>query len=158
MIRRPPRSTLFPYTTLFRSQLGVAACLYRLAAARAALQHADHTDLVEPEVGRDQQAQQGQDHDRLPAPHHFRGFVCFVRLSTRDLNASEVGCPSNRLPFTKNVGVPPTPSASPSCTLAWMRPAYRWPSMHASYLSRSRPAARAKSRNRDRGFLPVCAH
>src|SRR3712207_8950455 len=25
MIRRPPRSTLFPYTTLFRSALGVAA-------------------------------------------------------------------------------------------------------------------------------------
>src|SRR5256885_4737137 len=25
MIRRPPRSTLFPYTTLFRSQLGAAA-------------------------------------------------------------------------------------------------------------------------------------
>src|SRR2546425_6563297 len=24
MIRRPPRSTLFPYTTLFRSQLGMA--------------------------------------------------------------------------------------------------------------------------------------
>src|SRR5689334_23428954 len=26
MIRRPPRSTLFPYTTLFRSQLVYAAC------------------------------------------------------------------------------------------------------------------------------------
>src|SRR5256885_10934821 len=26
MIRRPPRSTLFPYTTLFRSQLDVAGC------------------------------------------------------------------------------------------------------------------------------------
>ena len=25
MIRRPPRSTLFPYTTLFRSDLGVVA-------------------------------------------------------------------------------------------------------------------------------------
>src|SRR3712207_7317088 len=25
MIRRPPRSTLFPYTTLFRSRVGVAA-------------------------------------------------------------------------------------------------------------------------------------
>src|SRR5256885_13254913 len=25
MIRRPPRSTLFPYTTLFRSDLGIAA-------------------------------------------------------------------------------------------------------------------------------------
>src|SRR3712207_9079777 len=24
MIRRPPRSTLFPYTTLFRSQLGIS--------------------------------------------------------------------------------------------------------------------------------------
>src|SRR5256885_4367886 len=27
MIRRPPRSTLFPYTTLFRSGLVVGACL-----------------------------------------------------------------------------------------------------------------------------------
>src|SRR5260370_29369934 len=27
MIRRPPRSTLFPYTTLFRSQIGVGAQL-----------------------------------------------------------------------------------------------------------------------------------
>src|SRR2546425_8167811 len=26
MIRRPPRSTLFPYTTLFRSPCGVASC------------------------------------------------------------------------------------------------------------------------------------
>src|SRR5256885_3377260 len=43
MIRRPPRSTLFPYTTLFRSVLhaAIAACLYyadpcsRLHAATA---------------------------------------------------------------------------------------------------------------------------
>src|SRR3712207_8947437 len=34
MIRRPPRSTLFPYTTLFRSLLGRAAAL---AAAGAGL-------------------------------------------------------------------------------------------------------------------------
>src|SRR2546427_6763676 len=27
MIRRPPRSTLFPYTTLFRSRTGRAVCL-----------------------------------------------------------------------------------------------------------------------------------
>src|SRR3989442_10342820 len=26
MIRRPPRSTLFPYTTLFRSELGPGSC------------------------------------------------------------------------------------------------------------------------------------
>src|SRR5215208_7782108 len=30
MIRRPPRSTLFPYTTLFRSMPGVRADLERL--------------------------------------------------------------------------------------------------------------------------------
>src|SRR3712207_8686551 len=31
MIRRPPRSTLFPYTTLFRSELSVAAEVHRAA-------------------------------------------------------------------------------------------------------------------------------
>src|SRR3989440_10995380 len=37
MIRRPPRSTLFPYTTLFRSLMGVsgAAMLQRLQALAA---------------------------------------------------------------------------------------------------------------------------
>src|SRR5438105_13611637 len=28
MIRRPPRSTLFPYTTLFRSKIGAGACQF----------------------------------------------------------------------------------------------------------------------------------
>src|SRR3989449_2976641 len=35
MIRRPPRSTLFPYTTLFRSRLGVAIGRRRIAVHRA---------------------------------------------------------------------------------------------------------------------------
>src|SRR2546427_11821320 len=34
MIRRPPRSTLFPYTTLFRSRAGGAAAAPRRAAAQ----------------------------------------------------------------------------------------------------------------------------
>src|SRR3712207_7391150 len=38
MIRRPPRSTLFPYTTLFRSQVGRGLDDPRLDAARLALQ------------------------------------------------------------------------------------------------------------------------
>src|SRR5258708_39143219 len=29
MIRRPPRSTLFPYTTLFRSDIATGAALYK---------------------------------------------------------------------------------------------------------------------------------
>src|SRR2546422_2266725 len=45
MIRRPPRSTLFPYTTLFRSALD----LQRFGHAhRAILRHAP--DVVAPEV------------------------------------------------------------------------------------------------------------
>src|SRR3712207_8613860 len=37
MIRRPPRSTLFPYTTLFRSVLGVAGLPDRDGAAPVAV-------------------------------------------------------------------------------------------------------------------------
>src|SRR5438309_4619269 len=38
MVRRPPRSTLFPYTTLFRSGLELAlACDLRIASATIAL-------------------------------------------------------------------------------------------------------------------------
>src|SRR5256886_4795173 len=43
MIRRPPRSTLFPYTTLFRSAGQLADLL--LAAPRAGVGH--HVDRVE---------------------------------------------------------------------------------------------------------------
>src|SRR2546425_8561968 len=37
MIRRPPRSTLFPYTTLFRSDAPTSAALSRAAAASGKL-------------------------------------------------------------------------------------------------------------------------
>src|SRR5256884_10006651 len=38
MIRRPPRSTLFPYTTLFRSIFGVAAVVAMLSIGAGAQQ------------------------------------------------------------------------------------------------------------------------
>src|SRR2546430_12341682 len=45
MIRRPPRSTLFPYTTLFRSHCGAPSVpLGRLLVGVA---HAEHRRLVE---------------------------------------------------------------------------------------------------------------
>src|SRR2546430_5578153 len=40
MIRRPPRSTLFPYTTLFRSAVDVAAVGVDVLAEQAHLDHA----------------------------------------------------------------------------------------------------------------------
>src|SRR5947209_13077403 len=39
MIRRPPRSTLFPYTTLFRSHADERACLVPPQRARVRGQH-----------------------------------------------------------------------------------------------------------------------
>src|SRR3712207_7311724 len=38
MIRRPPRSTLFPYTTLFRSRGGVRMTHVRVAVSEAGIQ------------------------------------------------------------------------------------------------------------------------
>src|SRR3712207_8178841 len=54
MIRRPPRSTLFPYTTLFRSQPAQLEALLRSRVVVDALvrRHGDRHqhDLVEPEL------------------------------------------------------------------------------------------------------------
>src|SRR3712207_8421052 len=49
MIRRPPRSTLFPYTTLFRSPLRVLRDRAGSAAARAGGAKARHHPLLRPE-------------------------------------------------------------------------------------------------------------
>src|SRR3712207_8225543 len=59
MIRRPPRSTLFPYTTLFRSD--------QLQVHRVDL---DHPDEPRREQGEREQAQQGHAgrHDGDPEP------------------------------------------------------------------------------------------
>src|SRR2546422_7631606 len=61
MIRRPPRSTLFPYTTLFRSHPQVSG-----RAARGASLHRPHLTQV-PAVGRGVDArgpQGGEQEDR----------------------------------------------------------------------------------------------
>src|SRR5438445_10125644 len=63
MIRRPPRSTLFPYTTLFRSGSGPA--VERLAYRLDEVPHPDGLRLVAVESGA---------HDLLPVVgHHRRG-------------------------------------------------------------------------------------
>src|SRR2546427_2535724 len=52
MIRRPPRSTLFPYTTLFRSQEGTLAAVDReLAEQRHALRAGGQVHRLRVEQG-----------------------------------------------------------------------------------------------------------
>src|SRR5438876_485884 len=103
-----------PYTTP-----SAVPRLHVFAAPGAALQLAEHADLVEPEIGRDEEPHEREEHDRL-TPDHLR---FLVRLSTRALISSEVPRPVYGRPFTKKLGVPRTPSASPSCTLASSRAA-----------------------------------
>src|SRR3712207_4701865 len=47
MIRRPPRSTLFPYTTLFRSEVEEVANNYRLKKKRNKKRRSSRNRLVE---------------------------------------------------------------------------------------------------------------
>src|SRR3712207_8173028 len=53
MIRRPPRSTLFPYTTLFRSDVRGADELGAPVVARGEVELLGRADLLQPAVAED---------------------------------------------------------------------------------------------------------
>src|SRR2546422_1873395 len=56
MIRRPPRSTLFPYTTLFRSQWAQAACGVPVRVAAGAAGAAGARAAREPRRSEEEQS------------------------------------------------------------------------------------------------------
>src|SRR3712207_9423510 len=60
MIRRPPRSTLFPYTTLFRSLPGLAP--RPLRGGQAALRRQGRHRLLEPGPARAARALRSEEH------------------------------------------------------------------------------------------------
>src|SRR3712207_8012658 len=49
MIRRPPRSTLFPYTTLFRSEVGIGDPVQRGEVRQVDQRQVDHLRLAPAE-------------------------------------------------------------------------------------------------------------
>src|SRR3712207_8831316 len=91
MIRRPPRSTLFPYTTLFRSRDGdqrpadlvhglVRGVPRREAFAQVALAVLDHDDrVVDDDADREHEAEQGEDRKstRLNSSHANISYAVF---------------------------------------------------------------------------------
>src|SRR2546422_1405499 len=82
MIRRPPRSTLFPYTTLFRSLL--AHCLERDALVR--LDRADHAPdvLLGKKALRNVHVQRSEEHtSELQSRLHL---VCRLLLEKKKIN------------------------------------------------------------------------
>src|SRR2546422_5377824 len=73
MIRRPPRSTLFPYTTLFRSMLpddrGVAHALGPCRPDVVLAQHLEHPRPREPrDAGGREEAKRDRGQDQVPEP------------------------------------------------------------------------------------------
>src|SRR2546427_8165255 len=80
MIRRPPRSTLFPYTTLFRSGVQLAEAAGIARAIRRGSPSCTETQTLLPDV-------RIRSHVRLPLHHHGREHVLLDRKSTR-LNSS----------------------------------------------------------------------
>src|SRR3712207_8973536 len=85
MIRRPPRSTLFPYTTLFRS---VVAADGRRSRIREAAGIAAHTTTY-PQIALTTILRHTRDHDDTSTEFHTRAgpFTLVDRKSTR-LNSS----------------------------------------------------------------------
>src|SRR2546429_2396854 len=88
MIRRPPRSTLFPYTTLFRSQAtragavpapGGSAHRDRLGGER----HPVHPDRVRQEPGR-----QDRKSTRLNSSHGYISYAVFCLKKKKQANIS----------------------------------------------------------------------
>src|SRR5689334_23581256 len=90
MIRRPPRSTLFPYTTLFRSFLGALSVDRHLGAhdghgrrrqgdRRSAHHHAEEALCLEDDVGRLDELCAAQDRKstRLNSSHSSISYAVF---------------------------------------------------------------------------------
>src|SRR3712207_7291428 len=99
MIRRPPRSTLFPYTTLFRSDLGghhvlAEGALERLERAEEvgalAVEHVHEEKAREPELlGALPQPVGDRKSTRLNSSHANISYAVFC-LKKKNINTSKI--------------------------------------------------------------------
>src|SRR5258708_25381421 len=97
MIRRPPRSTLFPYTTLFRSPVvgetddGRVALFVRFTATERRERGAAHRVLIEPSLDDPctallRRARRSEEHtSELQSPDHL---ICHLLLLKNKLSAA----------------------------------------------------------------------
>src|SRR2546426_8743988 len=97
MIRRPPRSTLFPYTTLFRSFLErVRGCFAFVGSAprgagRAAPHHSPTFDIDEESlvIGAELLTQTDRKSTRLNSSHLVISYAVFCLKKKKTLRATE---------------------------------------------------------------------
>src|SRR2546430_16029955 len=102
MIRRPPRSTLFPYTTLFRSPSRAAACRAAGAARRIprVARAAEHLVEGVPTGGELGTVRLPEDHGaRVPQPADDQGILggYLVPIERGGLPPTEPGDPGHGL-------------------------------------------------------------
>src|SRR2546422_4446383 len=76
MIRRPPRSTLFPYTTLFRSHAGRQLLLVQLHVQAYGALHVRPEVAVEPRIAGDE-ADLDRKSTRLNSSHGYISYAVF---------------------------------------------------------------------------------
>src|SRR5258708_31721177 len=86
MIRRPPRSTLFPYTTLFRShadEIETSMMLYIAPQSVQMEKAARDLNPNQPGLGRDVEHHRSEEHtSELQSPDHL---VCRLLLEKKKL-------------------------------------------------------------------------
>src|SRR3712207_7639976 len=88
MIRRPPRSTLFPYTTLFRSLLLRGDDVHD----HAALEHLRHAAL-DARRAQDRVGRGGRSEEHTSELQSRQYLVCRLLLEKKNTLSSEATCP-----------------------------------------------------------------
>src|SRR2546422_1652894 len=96
MIRRPPRSTLFPYTTLFRSILVVLRCPRRLEqrplAQATRAHHAHDSETFRHRIRRSSENRRSEEHtSELQSRLHL---VCRLLLEKKKLQSAQANTPA----------------------------------------------------------------
>src|SRR2546422_3186672 len=88
MIRRPPRSTLFPYTTLFRSSLALRG---RAAARRQADPERQAPTLVTAHPGNPRRPNEGdRKSTRLNSSHGYISYAVFCLKKKKNIIMNKV--------------------------------------------------------------------
>src|SRR5690349_21903619 len=83
MIRRPPRSTLFPYTTLFRSITGRSGCRARTGMDGLSSRRARCADCLRPASGSTARSRPARSEEHTSELQSRRDLVCRLLLEKK---------------------------------------------------------------------------
>src|SRR5258708_24660082 len=91
MIRRPPRSTLFPYTTLFRSRpSGFEEVEYRLGVLLGQFDVGDMRRVERHELGARRGAYRDRKSTRLNSSHQIISYAVFCLKKKKESKQTEL--------------------------------------------------------------------